>query len=211
MNKDLNEALEAEGMEAAEQEWNEVVSAEMEAFFQAEERSETDAGVQEKSAFVIDSDAKADWAIRKIAEEKQERDRIHELAEEQIARIEQKVEASERRFNQNTSYLRSLLGSYFMQVPHKKTKTQESYRLLSGSLVMKLPKPKAVYAEQDLVQYLRNSAMPDLIKTEEKAKWGEFKKLLDLTQGSHPVMKETGELVECIRIEETPAEFKVEV
>lgn len=53
--------------------------------------------------------------------------------------------------------------------------------------------------------------MPDYIKTEEKVRWGELKKLLDLSQGKHPVIKDTGELVECIRVEETPAEFKVEV
>ena len=98
-----------------------------------------------------------------------------------------------------------------MQVPHRKTKTQESYRLLSGSLVLKLPKVKPVYEEDELVEYLKESGMPDYIKTEEKARWGELKKLLDLSQGKHPVIKDTGELVECIRIEETPAEFKVEV
>ena len=185
-----------------------VVSEEMEKIAAADDGQEA---AQEKKAFVIDDDNKADWAIRKIDEERQEFNRIRELAEEQTARIEQKVEAAERRFNQRTSYLRSLLGSYFMQVPHRKTKTQESYRLLSGSLVLKLPKVKPVYEEDELVKYLKESGMPDYIKTDEKARWGELKKLLDLSQGKHPVIKDTGELVECIRVEETPAEFKVEV
>ena len=200
--------MEEEALALQEQEWDMVVSEEMEKIAAADDGQEA---AQEKKAFVIDDDNKADWAIRKIDEEKQEFNRIRELAEEQTARIEQKVEAAERRFNQRTSYLRSLLGSYFMQVPHRKTKTQESYRLLSGSLVLKLPKVKPVYEEDELVEYLKESGMPDYIKTEEKARWGELKKLLDLSQGKHPVIKDTGELVECIRIEETPAEFKVEV
>lgn len=200
--------MEEEALALQEQEWDMVVSDEMEKIAAADDGQEA---AQEKKAFVIDDDNKADWAIRKIDEEKQEFNRIRELAEEQTARIEQKVEAAERRFNQRTSYLRSLLGSYFMQVPHRKTKTQESYRLLSGSLVLKLPKVKPVYEEDELVKYLKESGMPDYIKTDEKARWGELKKLLDLSQGKHPVIKDTGELVECIRIEETPAEFKVEV
>ena len=200
--------MEEEALALQEQEWDMVVSEEMEKIATADDGQEA---AQEKKAFVIDDDNKADWAIRKIDEEKQEFNRIRELAEEQTARIEQKVEAAERRFNQRTSYLRSLLGSYFMQVPHRKTKTQESYRLLSGSLVLKLPKVKPVYEEDELVKYLKESGMPDYIKTEEKARWGELKKLLDLSQGKHPVIKDTGELVECIRVEETPAEFKVEV
>lgn len=200
--------MEEEALALQEQEWDMVVSEEMEKIAAADDGQEA---AQEKKAFVIDDDNKADWAIRKIDEEKQEFNRIRELAEEQTARIEQKVEAAERRFNQRTSYPRSLLGSYFMQVPHRKTKTQESYRLLSGSLVLKLPKVKPVYEEDELVKYLKESGMPDYIKTEEKARWGELKKLLDLSQGKHPVIKDTGELVECIRVEETPAEFKVEV
>ena len=200
--------MEEEALALQEQEWDMVVSEEMEKIAAADDGQEA---AQEKKAFVIDDDNKADWAIRKIDEEKQEFNRIRELAEEQTARIEQKVEAAERRFNQRTSYLRSLLGSYFMQVPHRKTKTQESYRLLSGSLVLKLPKVKPVYEEDELVKYLKESGMPDYIKTEEKARWGELKKLLGLSQGKHPVIKDTGELVECIRVEETPAEFKVEV
>lgn len=200
--------MEEEALALQEQEWDMVVSEEMEKIAAADDGQEA---AQEKKAFVIDDDNKADWAIRKIDEEKQEFNRIRELAEEQTARIEQKVEAAERRFNQRTSYLRSLLGSYFMQVPHRKTKTQESYRLLSGSLVLKLPKVKPVYEEDELVKYLKESGMPDYIKTEEKARWGELKKLLDLSQGKHPVIKDTGELVECIRVEETPAEFKVGV
>lgn len=195
-------------MNLEEQEWDEAVSAEM--YETSERAAESQVGI-EKKAFVIDGDGKADWAVRKIREEAEEYDRIRELGEAQIARIEEKIEAAEHRYNQHTSYLRSLLGSYFATVPHKKTKTQETYRLLSGKLVLKLPKAKAVYDELELIQYLKDNGLTDYIEKKEKAQWGEFKKALDLSAGNHPVMKDTGELVECIRLEETPAEFKVEV
>lgn len=164
----------------------------------------------EKPAFVIDDDEKADWALRKIAEEKQEYDRIHDLADNQIRVIEEKVEVAERRFNQRTSYLQSLLGQYFVKVPHKKTKTQETYQLLSGKLVLKLPRVKTNYDKEDLLQFLKDNSYQNYIETEEKAKWGEFKKLLDLSSGT-AIIKETGEVVDCITLEDTPMEFKVEV
>lgn len=160
--------------------------------------------------FVIDNDTKADWAIRKIAEDKQEYERIKELAEEQIAQLQAKKEAAERRFGYRTGYLRSLLAQYFMQVPHRKTKTQETYQLLSGKLVLKLSKAKPVYSEDELVKYLKESGLKDYVKTEEKAKWGELKKLLD-TSSDKAVLKDTGEIIDCIRLEQTPEEFKVEV
>ena len=70
--------LEETELELAEQEWNEVVSQEMAGYLQQEneENIGEDPAEQEKSRFVIDSDAKADWAVRKIEEEKQEYDRI---------------------------------------------------------------------------------------------------------------------------------------
>ena len=169
----------------------------------------TDIG-SEDMRFVIDNDVKADWALRKIAEDKQEFDRIRELADGQIEKIEEQKAASERRYNYRTAYLRSLLCQYFAQVPHRATKTQETYQLLSGKLVLKLSRPKPVYREDELLQYLKDNGLDDYVKTEEKAKWGEFKKLID-TSDNKAVMKDTGEIIDCIRFEQTPEEFKVEV
>jgi len=190
----------------AESKWEMDLLAQIDDQDQWSEESE-----KKEQKFIIDGDRKADWALRVIAEEKQEYDRIQELAKAQREEIGQREAAAERRYHQRTAYLRSLLCCYFEAVPHRKTKTRESYRLLSGSLILNLPKPKPVYEEQKLIQYLKDNDMADLVKIEEKAKWGEFKKILDLSQGAHPVIKDTGELVKCIRIEETPAEFKVEV
>lgn len=195
-------------MKEIENEWIEALFAQM------DDQDRVPAGdekVEQEQAFIIDNDQKADWALRIVADEKREYDRIHQLAETQREEIDQKEAAAERRYNQRTAYLRSLLAYYFETVPHRKTKTRESYKLLSGTLIRNLPKPKPVYEERELIQYLKDNDMTDLIKTEEKARWGELKKLLDLSQGIHPVIKDTGELVECIQIDETPAEFKVEV
>lgn len=163
-----------------------------------------------RPAWRITDDGCADWACRKIAEEKAELTRIRELAEAQIARIEEKVAAAERRFENGTRFLTSKLAEYFETVPHKATKTKESYRLLSGTLTRKFGGSQMKQDDAQLVQYLKDSGQLEFIKTEEKPKWGEFKKRLEIMGGS-AVDKETGEIVEGVQIIEKPDTFSVDV
>lgn len=163
-----------------------------------------------RPAWRITDDGCADWACRKIAEEKAELDRIRELAEAQIQKIEEKLAAAERRYENGTRFLTGKLAEYFETVPHKATKTKESYRLLSGTLTRKYGGAQMKQDEAQLVQYLKDSGQLEFIKTEEKPKWGEFKKRLEIMGGS-AVDKETGEIVEGVQIIEKPDTFSVDV
>lgn len=158
----------------------------------------------------ITDDGCADWACRKIAEEKAELDRIRELAEAQIQKIEEKLAAAERRYENGTRFLTGKLAEYFETVPHKATKTKESYRLLSGTLTRKYGGAQMKQDDAQLVQHLKDSGQLEFIKTEEKPKWGEFKKRLEIMGGS-AVDKETGEIVEGVQIIEKPDTFSVDV
>lgn len=91
----------------------------------------------ERAPFRITDDRCADWAIRKIAEERSEYNRLKDLADQQKAAIEEKVEAARRRMENGTAFLTSCLADFFNTVPHKTTKTTEKYRLLSGTLTLK--------------------------------------------------------------------------
>lgn len=97
----------------------------------------------ERAPFRITDDRCADWAIRKIAEERSEYNRLKELADQQKAAIEEKVEAARRRMENGTAFLTSCLADFFNTVPHKTTKTTEKYRLLSGTLTLKKGTVKA--------------------------------------------------------------------
>lgn len=163
-----------------------------------------------RPAWRITDDGCADWACRKIAEEKAELDRIRELADAQIQKIEEKVAAAERRFQNGTRFLTGKLAEYFETVPHKATKTKESYRLLSGTLTRKFGGSQMKQDDAQLVQYLKDSGQLEFIKTEEKPKWGDFKKRLEIIGGS-VVDKETGEIVEAVQIIEKPDTFTVDV
>ena len=134
----------------------------------------------ENSGYVIDDDKKADWALEKIRQEREERDRLINLAKDKIDYYKQEIEKIESRCETSTSYLQSQLAAYFETVKHKQTKTQESYKLLNGSLVKKYGGYKYDYDDDTFVDYLKNN-YPQLVTVIEKPQWGEFKKITELT------------------------------
>lgn len=164
----------------------------------------------ERPPFRITDDRCADWAVRKIAEERAEYERIKALGDEQIAAITEKMDAAKRRFENGTAFLTSCLSDYFRLVPHKATKTTEKYRLLSGTLVLKKGGTKATTDDEKLVPWLRANGYDALVKVEESAKWGELKKKLTFT-GTVATITETGEIVEGVVAYEAPDSFTVDV
>lgn len=164
---------------------------------------------EEHPPFRITDDRCADWAVRKIMEERAEYERLKALADEQIAAIGEKVDAARRRMENGTAYLTSCLADFLNTVPHKATKTQEKYRLLSGTLVLKKGGTKAKTDDEKLVPWLKENGYGDLVKVEETAKWGELKKLLAYT-GEVATIAETGEIVEGVTAYEAPDTFTVD-
>ncbi len=164
----------------------------------------------ERAPFRITDDRCADWAIRKIADERSEYDRLKALADEQIAAINEKVAAARKRMENGTSYLTSCLADFFATVPHKETKTTEKYRLLSGTLTFKKGTTKTKLDEAKLVPWLKANGYGELVKVEESTRWADLKKLLSYT-GDIATLTETGEIVEGVTVYETPGIFTVDV
>lgn len=159
----------------------------------------------------ITDDGCADWALKKIKTEKDELDRITELGKLEISRITEQIERAQRRYEQNTAYLTSLLAEFFGTVEHKRTKAgTETYRLLHGQLVMKPATIKAEPDHEKLVKWLRDNGYGDLVKVEESARWGDLKKMLRFV-GPVATIAETGELVDGINAAEQPPAFSVKV
>lgn len=165
--------------------------------------------VEEQTGFIIDTDLAADWALKKIAVARKERDRLISLAKEEIKMLESSIEQIESRCDNDTAYLENALAQYFNKVDHKVTKTKESYKLLSGSLVLKKGTVKTEYDDTELVDWLKKNGHKDLVTVTEKPKWGEFKKTLNITPDG--VFTEDGEIIEVISTQQQADEFKVEV
>lgn len=165
---------------------------------------------KQDEAWKITNDRAADWAVKKVKEEEAEYFRLNSLAHEQIAEINAKIEAAEKRMNSRTAFLKSKLAEYFGTVPHRETKTQEQYQLLSGKLVFTKPKQAYEKDEANLLSYLKASGLTEYIQTTEKPMWGDLKKQLTIFDGK-AVLADTGEVIPdyCVRVVESEAKFEV--
>lgn len=164
----------------------------------------------DENIFLIDDDHKADWALRKIAEERKEADRIKAIAEQQIEELQMKINHVKETTDRKTNFLKGCLAEYFNKVPHKTTKTQESYKLLSGSLILKLPKQNMVKDDDKLLKYFHSNGMEEFIKTKERPAWEEFKKQLEVIDGN-VVDTATGNIIDAVKVEESAGIFDVKI
>ena len=144
-----------------------------------------------REAFVIDSDEKADWAVRKIKEHMTDAERWEAFYKEQA----QKIKTSAQ---QSIEYLSGGLYSYFATVPHRETKTQEKYKLPSGELVLMKEKEDFERDNGALLQWCKANH-PELVRVKEEPDWNAVKAYI----------KETGELPEGVTPIQKPPEFKV--
>ena len=158
-----------------------------------------------EETFKIDNDKTADWAITQIHEAENERDRLITLAEEQITDLKDRIEELKTKCDNDTAYLRSCLEMYFNTVPTKETKTQKTYKLLSGTLVFKKPSVKINHDDEKLLDFLDGT---EFVEIKKSLKWGEYKKLLTIS-GDDVIDSETGEIVEACTVEDVPASFTI--
>jgi hypothetical protein len=159
--------------------------------------------------FRIDDDGKAEWALKKIAQEKQELKKYNSVCDAMIDEYNAKKIKAEQKYENNTQFLRDQLQEYFGTVERKRTKTQENYKLPSGKLVLSYPKVKFVRDEEILTNWLENNQLDEFVKIKKSTDWKELKKKVQVSGSS--IVTEDGEVVDGIIAEETEAEFKVEV
>ena len=185
------------------EELDEATAAEFEQMFSDMQSDE------EEDRFRIDNDNLADWAVRKIQEERAENQRLHDIAQDQMDRINEKIAAADRRLESRTAFLMHRLSEYFGTVKPKETKTQAKYQLLSGTLVYTKPKYKIEKSDEAaFVQWLKETGNTEFIKTVETPAWGEFKKRCAIA-GAAVVDTDTGAVVEGLRVAPVEGTFDV--
>lgn len=125
--------------------------------------------MQDGIPFAITNDQTAEWAAKKICEARADTIRWTQYYEQQLSAI--------RRANDDTiERMTAYLADYFDSVPHRATKTQESYQLPSCKLVRKQQQPEYVRDEEKLCEYLDRTGREYLIKITRRADWAAFKK-----------------------------------
>lgn len=158
----------------------------------------------------VTDDLKADWAIDKIKEVDAEFKRFEIVAKNKISQIQDALQVEQEKADRERSFFESKLREYFEGVKFKETKTQQSYKLPSGTLKMKKAKIDFDYDKKKLLEVAEKTQMVDYIKIKKDFDWAEFKKTLQI-KGTAIIDKETGEFVEIegLGTKEKPEEFKV--
>jgi hypothetical protein len=110
-------------------------------------------------------------------------------------------------------YFTARLEEYFNSVPHKATKTTESYSLPGGKLVQKKQQPEYKTDDAELLQWLKDNFMYDFIKTKtvESADWAGLKKIVTVTPDGGHVATDDGEIIPGVTVTQRPDVFKVEM
>lgn len=155
----------------------------------------------EDDGFSIKDDRGAEYAIKRIKETQAEVEKFREYYDEQIRKMQERADGI-RQF-----YL-AHLNRYFDGVPHKVTKTQESYELPSAKLVWKQQSPEYVREEDAIIKFLKENDYPDFIKTKESVDWSGLKKSVDVI-GESCFLKETGECVPGVTVVYREPKFDV--
>ena len=154
--------------------------------------------------WIIKDDKSAEWALKKIREAQEDTARWN-------AYYAAQMETIERQNADTVAYFTALLEAWFATVPHKTTKTQESYQLPSGRLVRKAQQPSYERDAEALLGWAKTS-FPEAVKVKEEASWTDIKNRIGkvMPDGS-AVDKETGEIIDGVTVIERDPVFKVEI
>ena len=153
--------------------------------------------------FHVTGDKSAEWCIRKIREAQAEKQRWRDYYAEQQRKIDQEADGT-------ISYFEALLADYFDTVPHKRTKTQESYQLPGGKLVRRQQAPEYQRDEAALLPWLKQNA-PELVKVTETPDWATLRKRLIIATDGETVATEDGEIVPGVKAVQRPDVFTIEI
>ena len=159
--------------------------------------------LKETEGFVIDSDAKAEWAMGKIREAREDRDRWVNWYKDQIKAITEQTDF-------DTMNLERMLFEYFSTVPHKVTKTQENYKLPGGKLVLKLQNPEYKRDDEKVIEWAKKSeGFEKFVKVKEELDWAGLKAVTEAFGTT--IITEDGEIVPGVEVVEREPKFVVEV
>ncbi len=155
------------------------------------------------TTFTVDNDKAAEWCINKIKELRAD---TVKWTNHYTAQLE-----SVRRTNaESEAYFTGLLAQYFGTVPHKVSKTQESYQLPSAKLVFKQQEPEFDRDDAAICDWLDTVGRDDLVQVKRSPKWADLKKIITITEDGTCV-DENGEVIKGLSAAPRAPEFKLQI
>jgi len=159
--------------------------------------------VNEDGRFVIDTDEKADWALRKIAEAENEIEKVEHYAESQIRQIESWRTKQTEKHHNSIEHFQSLLTEYAIN-KRKEDKSFKSITLPSGNIGYRRLQDKWVYNDETMIKTLESENLNDYVKVEKKLDKRELRKYIkdNCTIVDGKVIDENGQVLNGIEIKE---------
>jgi len=160
--------------------------------------------METKQEFSIDNDKQAEGYIDNINDKLVEIGAYKQRLLDKIQQLQLKYDKEKEKEQQIIDNRNYYLSKYFDTIDEKlkqKTKTQEKYRLASGSIIKKYPKPSMTRDEKLLLSWVKRNNLADYIETTQKTNWGDLKKLTVIGNGK-VIFKKTGEIIEGITVKE---------
>lgn len=154
-------------------------------------------------SFTVKDDATAQWCLEKIREAEADRAKWEAHYAAQMEKVNREVDGT-------VAFFTARLEEYFDSVPHKASKTMESYTLPGGKLVRKRQQPQYETNDEALVPWLETN-MAQLVKVKKSADWAALKKLCSVTPDGQHVVTEDGEIIPGVTVTQRPDIFKAEV
>ena len=166
---------------------------------------------EQQDGFKIDSDSKAEWAVKRIKEAEREQNRLLALVDEERAELDVREKEILDNYAKKTDGLKALLEEYlraqYAKEEARETNTQITYQLLSGKLVYKKSGLELKQNADVLVNWCKEH-LPDAVKVTYTPKWAEIKKNIKVVDGV-PVYAPTGEVVEGVEEAYVASKFNV--
>lgn len=157
-------------------------------------------------------DVSAEKALCKIAELRRERDRLNHLDQAIIDERYQRILDRNEKCTNQCANLEQCLFAYFSTVHHKVTKTQETYALSSGKLVLKQPPMQYTRDDEALSTWMASSGRGDLIDVKLVPRWGDLKKQgVKVLEDGQCVIEETGEIIDGVTAVTPDPVFQIQV
>ena len=166
---------------------------------------------EQQDGFKIDSDSKAEWAVKRIKEAEREQNRLLALVDEERAELDVREKEILDNYAKKTDGLKALLEEYlraqYAKEEARETNTQITYQLLSGKLVYKKSGMELKQNADVLVNWCKEH-LPDAVKVTYTPKWAEIKKNIKVVDGV-PVYAPTGEVVDGVEEAYVASKFNV--
>ena len=166
---------------------------------------------EQQDGFKIDSDSKAEWAVKRIKEAEREQNRLLALVDEERAELDVREKEILDNYAKKTDGLKALLEEYlraqYAKEEARETNTQITYQLLSGKLVYKKSGLELKHNADVLVNWCKEH-LPDAVNITYTPKWAEIKKNIKVVDGV-PVYAPTGEVVDGVEEAYVASKFNV--